>query len=115
VTAATVFLLDVDDTLLDNDRVTDDLRRHLLEMHLVRVREAEPLQRAQVVGAAELASQLLEELPRALFALLADVFARQGRYATDPEIGAAHPPADVSVDRIGDLLELDLESLVGSR
>lgn len=29
-TSETVFLLDVDNTLLDNDRVTDDLRRHLL-------------------------------------------------------------------------------------
>ncbi|HEU0231028.1 MAG TPA: HAD family hydrolase [Burkholderiaceae bacterium] len=27
----TVFLFDVDNTLLDNDRVTDDLRRHLIE------------------------------------------------------------------------------------
>jgi FMN phosphatase YigB (HAD superfamily) len=27
----TVFLFDVDNTLLDNDRVTDDLRRHLVE------------------------------------------------------------------------------------
>ena len=43
------------------------------------------------------------------------VFPRQGHYATDPAILAAHPPADVSVDRIGDLLELDLESLLGSR
>lgn len=29
VSARTVFLFDVDNTLLDNDRVTDDLRRHL--------------------------------------------------------------------------------------
>src|SRR5437764_12282977 len=29
--AQTVFLLDVDNTLLDNDRVTQDLRKHLLQ------------------------------------------------------------------------------------
>ena len=32
------------------------------------------------------------------------VFVRQGHYALDPKILAAHPAADVSVERIGDLL-----------
>ena len=32
----------------------------------------------------------------------------QGQFATDPEIAAAHPAADVTVDDIGDLLGLDL-------
>jgi FMN phosphatase YigB (HAD superfamily) len=41
------------------------------------------------------------------------VFPRQGHYAVDPEILAAYPPADVAVDRIGDLLELDLEAVLG--
>jgi len=31
------------------------------------------------------------------------VFVRQGHYARDPEILAHNPPADVSIDRIGDL------------
>ena len=31
MTASTVFLLDVDNTLLDNDAVIDDLRRHLID------------------------------------------------------------------------------------
>lgn len=31
----------------------------------------------------------------------------QGQFATDPEIAAAHPAADVTVDAIGALLELD--------
>jgi hypothetical protein len=34
------------------------------------------------------------------------VFVRQGHYAFDPEVLAKYPPADVSVERIGDLLEL---------
>jgi FMN phosphatase YigB (HAD superfamily) len=41
------------------------------------------------------------------------VFPRQGHYATDPQILARYPAADISLDRIGDLLELDLEKLVG--
>jgi FMN phosphatase YigB (HAD superfamily) len=36
------------------------------------------------------------------------VFARQGGYAHDPAMVAAFPPADVTIERIGDLLEADL-------
>ena len=32
------------------------------------------------------------------------VFPRQGKFANDPEVLAAYPPADVTVERIGDLL-----------
>jgi hypothetical protein len=32
----------------------------------------------------------------------------QGQFATDPEIAAAHPAADVTVDGIADLFGLDL-------
>jgi FMN phosphatase YigB (HAD superfamily) len=37
------------------------------------------------------------------------VFPRQGHYALDPEVLAKYPPADISVDRIGDLLSLSLK------
>jgi FMN phosphatase YigB (HAD superfamily) len=36
---------------------------------------------------------------------LTTVFVRQGHYAHDASLVAAHPPADVTVDRIGDLIE----------
>jgi len=39
------------------------------------------------------------------------VFPKQGHYANDPQILAALPPADISMDRIGDLLKHDLKSL----
>ena len=39
------------------------------------------------------------------------VFPRQGHYAFDPQELAAYPPADVSVGRIGELLEHDLSTL----
>jgi hypothetical protein len=35
------------------------------------------------------------------------VFVRQGRYATDPKILASYPAADISIERIGDLLQYD--------
>ena len=40
------------------------------------------------------------------------VFPRQGHYAKDPKELAAYPDADLSIDRIGDLLEVDLSSLL---
>jgi FMN phosphatase YigB (HAD superfamily) len=42
------------------------------------------------------------------------VFVRQGHYAHDPEILASYPPADLSIDRIGDLLDYDIPTLLGS-
>jgi FMN phosphatase YigB (HAD superfamily) len=40
------------------------------------------------------------------------VFPRQGHYAHDPGILAANPPADLSIERIGDLLECDIPTLL---
>lgn len=42
------------------------------------------------------------------------VFPRQGHYAHDPEILATYPAADVSIDRIGDLLNYDLPTLLAA-
>ncbi|MEP7228004.1 MAG: HAD family hydrolase [Gemmatimonadales bacterium] len=42
------------------------------------------------------------------------VFVRQGHYAHDPDILASYPPADLTVDRIGDLLEYDIPTLLGA-
>jgi hypothetical protein len=44
---------------------------------------------------------------------LTTVFPRQGHYATDPKELAKHPPADVTIDRIGDLSSFDLARLRG--
>lgn len=44
-------------------------------------------------------------------ARLTTVFPRQGHYAHDPQEIAKHPPADISIERIGDLLSYDLERL----
>ena len=43
---------------------------------------------------------------------LTSVFPRQGHYARDPKALAAYPPADITVERIGDLLDYDLPSLL---
>jgi hypothetical protein len=42
------------------------------------------------------------------------VFPRQGHYALDATLVASHPAADITVERIGDVLALDLETLIGA-
>ena len=43
------------------------------------------------------------------------VFVRQGHYATDPKILASYPPADISIECIGDLLRYQLPELLNSK
>ena len=40
------------------------------------------------------------------------VFPRQGHYANDPQALSGYPPADLSIERIGDLLNYDLPALL---
>ena len=40
------------------------------------------------------------------------VFPRQGHYARDPQARRTYPPADVSIERIRDLLDYDLKKLL---
>ena len=42
------------------------------------------------------------------------VFPRQGHYARDPNIVAAYPPADISIERVGDLIEYGLNDLTSA-
>jgi hypothetical protein len=62
-----VFLLDCDNTLLDNDRVQDDLRAH----------------------------------------------PAPGTLRARPQQHLAYPSADLTVERIGDLIQCDLPALLG--
>ena len=41
---------------------------------------------------------------------LTTIFVRQGHYALDPKIVAAYPPADITIERIGDLPSVQLWS-----
>ncbi|HYV75476.1 MAG TPA: hypothetical protein VFB24_14570, partial [Candidatus Binatia bacterium] len=43
------------------------------------------------------------------------VFPHQGKFAHDPIIVAANPAADVTVERIDDLLAMKLPMLLGSK
>jgi len=43
------------------------------------------------------------------------VFVRQGHYAVDPKILASYPAADISIERIGDLLQYHLPELLNPK
>jgi hypothetical protein len=36
------------------------------------------------------------------------VFVRQGRYAADPRITSAYPPADITIEKIAHIMDFDV-------
>ena len=56
--------------------------------------------------------RILAAMKRAWGERLTTVFPRQGHYAHDPKILASYPPADVTIERIGDLVTLDRDALI---
>jgi hypothetical protein len=59
--------------------------------------------------------RILTAMKKAWGAKLTTVFPRQGHYAFDPKEIASNPPADVSIERIGELADFDLDALVGAK
>jgi FMN phosphatase YigB (HAD superfamily) len=57
--------------------------------------------------------RILTAIKKAWGARLTTVFPRQGHYALDPQAIATYPPADVTIERIGELLACDLARLLG--
>lgn len=55
--------------------------------------------------------RILEAMKRSWGARVTTVFPRQGHYALDPALTARHAPADVTVERIGGLLDYDMAEL----
>jgi hypothetical protein len=58
--------------------------------------------------------RILSAVKKVWGAKVTTVFPRQGHYAKDPQALASYPPADFSVERIGDLLQYDLQSFLAS-
>jgi FMN phosphatase YigB (HAD superfamily) len=56
--------------------------------------------------------RILTAVKRAWADRVTTVFPRQGQYAHDPQVLATYPPADFTIERIGDLLAYDLTALV---
>jgi len=55
--------------------------------------------------------RILTEIKRVWGKRVTTVFPRQGHYALDESEVAKYPPADITIDRVGDLLNYDLASL----
>jgi FMN phosphatase YigB (HAD superfamily) len=55
--------------------------------------------------------RILAAMKKILQDRLTTVFPRQGHYARDPHILSTYPPADVAIERIGDLLDYDFPAL----
>ncbi len=110
-----VFLLDVDNTLLDNDRVGlwDAVSGRVLiyihkEQMLGLVQRHHPARHHVMVDDK---LRILSAMKQVMQDQLTTVFPRQGHYALDPAVIAAYPAADLTIERIGDLLDADIRSL----
>jgi FMN phosphatase YigB (HAD superfamily) len=57
--------------------------------------------------------RILASMKRTWGPRVTTVFPRQGHYALDPAETAKYPPADIGIERIGDLLDYDPEALRG--
>ncbi len=57
---------------------------------------------------------ILASMKEAWGSRLTTVFPNQGHYALDPETLKKYPPADLHIERIGDLLEFDFEMLMAA-
>src|SRR5262249_37264997 len=55
--------------------------------------------------------RILTAMKKAWGARLTTVFVRQGHYAKDLKAMAAYPPADVTIERIGDIVSLERAAL----
>lgn len=56
--------------------------------------------------------RILAAVKRAWGSQVTTVFPRQGHYAADPKILNSYPPADITISRIGELVEYDLQALL---
>jgi hypothetical protein len=57
--------------------------------------------------------RILAAIKAVLGARLTTVFPRQGHYALDPQALATYPAADLTLERVGELLNWDLSALAG--
>jgi FMN phosphatase YigB (HAD superfamily) len=58
--------------------------------------------------------RILAAVKKAWGSRLTSIFPRQGHYARDPDLLASYPAADITIGRIGDLLQYDLPALLAA-
>jgi len=58
--------------------------------------------------------RILTAIKKAWDGRVTTVFPRQGHYALEPNLLSTYPPPDISIGRIGEMLDLSLEDVVGA-
>lgn len=58
--------------------------------------------------------RILTEMKKYWGGKLTTIFPRQGHYALDPAIVSQYPPADLTIDRVGDVVNLDRDTIVAA-
>jgi FMN phosphatase YigB (HAD superfamily) len=81
---------------IHKEHMLDAVQRHHPARHYVMVDD-----KRRILAAMKIVMQ----------ARLTTVFPRQGHYALDPAAAATYPAADISIERIGDLLDIDIGAL----
>jgi FMN phosphatase YigB (HAD superfamily) len=84
---------------IHKEQMLDDVERHYPADHYVMVDDK---------------LRILTAMKKVWGDRLTTVWPHQGHYALDPEIIAAYPPADLTVESIGDLLYFDHNILLGA-
>jgi hypothetical protein len=84
---------------IDKERELDDVERRYPADHYLLVDDK---------------IRILTAVKRAWQDRVTTIFPRQGHYAYDPHALAANPPADVTVERIGDLLAYERHTLLAA-
>ncbi len=82
---------------IHKERQLDDVEKHYPAHHYVLVDDK---------------LHILTAVKKVWGSRLTTVFPRQGHYAADPTALAIYPPADITIDHIGDLLLYDLPALI---
>jgi len=59
--------------------------------------------------------RILSDVKKIWGSRVTTVFPRQGHYAQDPKTLSDYPPADITIGRIGDLLQYDLAAMSAAR
>jgi FMN phosphatase YigB (HAD superfamily) len=84
---------------IHKERELDDVEKHYPARHYVLVDDK---------------LRILTAVKKAWGSRLTTVFPRQGHYASDAKALGMYPPADITIERIGDLLQYDLPALLRS-
>jgi FMN phosphatase YigB (HAD superfamily) len=84
---------------IHKEDMLDDVRRHYPARHYVMVDDK---------------LRILTAMKKIWGSRLTTIFPRQGHYALDRKNIATYPPADITVERIGDLVNYDLPALLSA-